>query len=275
MSALSAPSSPKEVHTLSTAILVVSVLSAIGAGWIILSFILFRPLRSFRHQLILGLAISDFWMAINFMSSAIVTIRGRDIGSEVEKPFCSFNGFMVQLFVAQTDYWVLAIAIYTYLILANHKHQSTWVQDHKLTIWVIPWFLSTLWASIGLAVVGYGDIGAWCWFVSDTVRLFVNFIPRWLIIIIMLALYTRLYFIIYKSHSRFMSFSEDAAESLPTSSVSASRNTPRLQFGVISNADKNGGRGGGGVQVTGRAPSVLKRVLVCNPPYLLLIIDVE
>jgi hypothetical protein len=49
-----------------------------------------------------GLAISDFWMAINFMSSAIMTVGGRDIGGEVEKPFCSFNGFMVQLFVAQS-----------------------------------------------------------------------------------------------------------------------------------------------------------------------------
>lgn len=159
------------------------------------------------------------------------------------------------------DYWVLSIAIYTYLILANHKQQSTWVEDHKLTVWAIPWFLSTLWAGIGLAVVGYGDIGAWCWFVSDTVRLFVNFIPRWLIIIIILALYTRLYFIIYKSHSRFMSFSEDADESLPTSSVSSNWNTPRLlQFGVESSADQNGKRGGGGVKISGRAPSVLKRV---------------
>lgn len=36
------------------------------------------------------------------MSSAIVTIRGGDIGGKVERPFCSFNGFMVQLFVAQS-----------------------------------------------------------------------------------------------------------------------------------------------------------------------------
>ena len=38
MSVLSAPTSLEEVHILSTAILVVSGLSAIGAGWIILSF---------------------------------------------------------------------------------------------------------------------------------------------------------------------------------------------------------------------------------------------
>jgi hypothetical protein len=38
MAVLSAPSNPVEIHILSTVILVVSVLSAIGAGWIILSF---------------------------------------------------------------------------------------------------------------------------------------------------------------------------------------------------------------------------------------------
>jgi hypothetical protein len=34
--------------------------------------------------------------------------------------------------------------------------------------------LSALWAAIGLGVTGYGDIGAWCWFTSDEVRLLVR-----------------------------------------------------------------------------------------------------
>jgi len=39
MAVLSAPSSPGEIQVLSTVIVVVSVLSALGAGWIILSFL--------------------------------------------------------------------------------------------------------------------------------------------------------------------------------------------------------------------------------------------
>ncbi|KAH6709241.1 G protein-coupled glucose receptor regulating Gpa2-domain-containing protein [Leptodontidium sp. MPI-SDFR-AT-0119] len=214
MAVLSAPSSPYEIWVLSVVIVVVSVLSALGAGWIILSFLLFKSLRTFRHQLILGLAISDFWMAINFLSSASINISGSNIGSPREKNFCSFNGFMIQVFVVQTDYWVLSIAICTYLILASHKTQSSWVQDHKLVIWIVPWFLSLLWAAIGLAVVGYGNIGAWCWFTSDRVRLLVNFLPRWLIIIVILALYIRLYFIIRKAHSRFMSFDDEGDDAI-------------------------------------------------------------
>lgn len=39
-----------------------------------------------------------------------------------------------------------------------------------------------------------------CWFTSDTTRLLVNFIQRWIIIVSILAIYVRLYFIIYKAH---------------------------------------------------------------------------
>lgn len=39
----------------------------------------------------------------------------------------------------------------------------------------------------------------------------VNFIPRWLIIIIVLALYVRLYRLIYKAHNHFMSFNDETS----------------------------------------------------------------
>ena len=126
------------------------------------------------------------------------------------------------------DYWVLVIAVCTFLILANYKHMSTWVQEHKIILWSLPWGLSALWAVLGLVLAGYNDIGACklnltilflymtdtligCWFTSDRVRLLVNFIPRWLIIITILALYARLYRLIYKAHNRFMSFNDETS----------------------------------------------------------------
>lgn len=138
-----------------------------------------------------GLAISDFWMAVNFMSSASMNLTGNNIGDKEEKHFCNFNGFMIQVFVVQSmlhtyllftpfdffiaDYWILTIAVCTYLILADHKHQSSWIQDHRIIIWILPWLLSILWAAIGLAVVGYGDIGA-CKFMNTTIldQLFIS-----------------------------------------------------------------------------------------------------
>ena len=221
------------------------------------------------------------------MSSSAVNLAGHNISKPSQKTFCSFNGFNIQVFVVQSrswslcfststdiqkaDYWVLSIAVCTYLILASHKNQSTWIQDHQALVWCIPWFLSILWAAVGLGVVGYGDIGAcgstlllpwhyvyWhikgCWFTSDRTRLLVNFIPRWIIIITILALYIRLYFIIHKAHSRFMSFDEDAVGSLQTGSS---------VMNISSSAEEDcEHRGQANPRHTriGRASPVLKRV---------------
>ncbi|KAH8893840.1 hypothetical protein GQ53DRAFT_100010 [Thozetella sp. PMI_491] len=204
--ALAAPTAAWQAKIQSTAILVVSMLSILGAGWIMISFACFKSLRTFRHQLILGLAVSDFVMALNFLASASVGASGHDLGDASLKGFCSFNGFMTQVFVIQTDYWVLLIAFCTYLILADHKRLSSWIQDRRLLLACLPWLFSILWAAIGLVVTGYGNIGAWCWFTSDEVRLLVNFVPRWLIILLMLSMYARLYYVLRKAHRRFASF---------------------------------------------------------------------
>ncbi|KAF2202701.1 hypothetical protein GQ43DRAFT_413143 [Delitschia confertaspora ATCC 74209] len=239
---LSAPHRLHEIRVLNEVIVAVSILSILGAGWIMLSFCLFKQVRTFRHQLILGLAISDFLMASNFLSSSAVNLSGHLISDPPQKKFCSFNGFMAQVFVIQTDYWVLMIAICTFFILASYKRQSTWIQKHRIILWSIPWGFSVLWATLGIALTGYGGIGAWCWFTSDRVRLLVNFLPRWLIIIAILALYVHLYRIIYKAHNGFMTFDQDGI--LPHSidpeleSVSSTRRIGRPSSNMILSSPK-------------------------------------
>ncbi|PNP76611.1 hypothetical protein FNYG_10030 [Fusarium nygamai] len=214
--ALAAPADRSEMVLQSIVILVVSILSILGAGWIILSFCVFKSLRSFRHQLILGLAASDFLMALNFLSSTAMNINGNEIGAPEHQTFCSFNGFMTQVFVIQTDYWVLTIALCTYVILAGYKSLSSWVQDQRIFLSCLPWALSLLWAGLGLKLAGYGDIGAWCWFTSDKVRLLANFVPRWVIITTILSMYARLYFILRKSHKSFISLGNSNSASEPS-----------------------------------------------------------
>ncbi|KAF4813917.1 G-protein coupled receptor 1 [Colletotrichum siamense] len=209
--ALSAPPSQDEVRLQSIVILVVSIVSILGAGWIMLSFWLFPNLRSFRHRLILGLAMSDLIMAINFLCSTALNVSGRPIGAPENATFCSYNGFMTQVFVIQTDYWVLTIAVCTYFILAGHKRQSTWIQNHEYLIWSLPWFFSTIWALIGLVKNAYRDIGAWCWFKSDRTRLLVNFVPRWVIIATMFVLYAYLYVVLYRAHNELSSVVDEVS----------------------------------------------------------------
>jgi len=205
--ALSFPSSPDQNTILNGVVLAVSLLSALGSGWMILSFALFAALRKCRHHLILGLAISDFCTAINFISSASLNLHGPSIGKV--PGFCGFNGFMIQNFVVQTDYWVLTIAVCTYFIIADHQAPSSWMQDHRRVVWAAVWTFPLIWAILGITLAGYGDTGAWCWFTGDRARLLVNFIPRWVIVITICGLYIRLYLVIRKSRSRFTTLDED------------------------------------------------------------------
>ncbi|KAI2994054.1 hypothetical protein CBS147346_10718 [Aspergillus niger] len=210
--ALSAPVEMESEEILSRIILVVSVASMIGSGWIIISFLFVPSLRTFRHQLILGavlhpdnaiwlplmssgLGISEFLAAGNVVISASVNTVGIEIWDPSLKAFCSFNGLMVQTFVVQADYWILSIAICTYLILMDYAHAASWVQNHRAAIWCMAWGLSILWGVLGLVVVGYGD----------RVRLFVNFIPRWTIILVIMGIYTRLCLLLYRSHKAISS----------------------------------------------------------------------
>lgn len=191
-------------------------------------------------KVVSGLAISDFWMAINFMGSTATQLAGRTL----EGASCSLNGFATQWFVVQSmyflkpreafankdiaDYWVLMVAVCTFFMLADFKVQSNWIQSHRWVIWGLPWGLSAVWAGMGLGLSGYGNIGACkscfesndsqltqtgCWFTKDGTRLLINFIPRWLIIVAILIIYTQLYFIIYRAHERFISMDEEASGS--------------------------------------------------------------
>ncbi|KAK0639571.1 hypothetical protein B0T16DRAFT_361173, partial [Cercophora newfieldiana] len=234
--ALAAPTEPSVIYIQSVVILVTSVLSLFGAAWMIASFFAFSNLRSFRHQLILGLAISDCAMAFNFLLSSSMNVGGRWIGAPEQKRFCSFNGYMTQVFVIQTDYWVLTIAVYTFFVLMDQKRWSSWLDSHSAFSWAVPWVLSVLWASIGLGVTGYGDIGAWCWFTSDQVRLLVRLLHPWTIIGIMFLMYARLYLVLFRAHRRLASL--EASDSVrPNGSgsrqlegnVSSANHTRRLK----------------------------------------------
>ncbi|KAK4102532.1 hypothetical protein N658DRAFT_340609 [Parathielavia hyrcaniae] len=241
--ALAAPTEPMVIHAQSAVILIVSILSVLGGAWMVASFFVFSNLRSFRHQLILGLAMSDSIMAVNFLLSSSLNVAGRWIGAPEQAGFCSFNGYMTQVFVIQTDYWVFVIAVYTYFVLTDQKRCSNWIQTHPIVPWVLPWILSVTWASIGLGITGYGDIGAWCWFTSDEVRLFVNFVPRWVIICIMFLMYARLYFLLFKAHRRLVSLDDSSSRNL---SGSGSRQLD--------------GSGSGGRAVAARHTRKLKRL---------------
>ncbi|KEZ41754.1 hypothetical protein SAPIO_CDS6729 [Scedosporium apiospermum] len=271
--ALAAPETESEIRIQSIVILTVSILSILGGGWIILSFACFKSMRSFRHYLILGLAISDCAMALNFLLSSSMNVSGRLIRHPDQAGFCSFNGFMTQVFVVQTDYWVLTIALCTYFILADFRRLSCYVQNQRWLLMALPWVFSIVWASLGLVLAGYGDIGAWCWFTSDKVRLLVNFVPRWVVIGAMLGMYSHLAFILCRAHGRFQFPPEYSSED-PTSSGSRTLYAamqPGPRSGVMNNTSSNGAGRQRKHQKTNLKLKMLARLMLMYPIVYMLI----
>jgi hypothetical protein len=101
------------------------------------------------------------------------------------------------------DYWILIIAVCTFFLLADHQVASEWITHRPWVVWVVAWIFPIIWASLALGIAGYTSSGAWCSLPSDKARLLVNFVPRWLIIIVILVLYLRLYFILRRAHQHF------------------------------------------------------------------------
>ena len=102
-----------------------------------------------------------------------------------------------------------------------------------------------------------------CWFTSDKVRLFVNFIPRWLIIITILTLYLRLSFLLRKAHERFISVSDETSRSVEMLSNTPGNVISRDEsFYLSSSTDgscEQGGRTTKRVKIGDQVP-VLKKV---------------
>ena len=78
-----------------------------------------------------------------------------------------------------------------------------WLPEHW-RLWVF--------SSTRCFYLNFANINGWnivCWFASDRTRLLVNFIPRWIIIFIIIALYLRLTYILLRIQKQLESTEED------------------------------------------------------------------
>ncbi|KAH8147060.1 uncharacterized protein LAJ45_08859 [Morchella importuna] len=178
---------------------VIALLSFLASLVIVLSCKFMRSMRYYRHKVLPGLATSDMLLSLNFLFSTAFQMSGRVINQQDHPKLCSTSGFLTQLFVVQTDYWALTIAINTWIMVGWGGKYAKFIRDSVGVIWAIPWLLSITCASVSLALVGYGDVGAWCWFQNDGMSLFINYIPRWTIVFVIMTIYISLFRYITKS----------------------------------------------------------------------------
>ncbi|KAK6539924.1 hypothetical protein TWF694_008759 [Orbilia ellipsospora] len=176
-----------------------SVLSIVGALYMIVGFFILPELRGFRHQLVLGLAFTDLFLAINFFIPSFSMLVGSKTTEPSNPNFCSPNGFLTQFFFAQVDVWQIVIAMVTLLMMSGPSTPLKWAREHVWALWLFPWLVSLIAAFFGFGIWDYADVGGFCWLGNIKVRLFFNYLPRWIIIFCSLLLYIHVYGIIIRA----------------------------------------------------------------------------
>ncbi|KAJ6256034.1 hypothetical protein Dda_9126 [Drechslerella dactyloides] len=173
-------------HHLAGVVLAGSVLSIIGSLYMIMGFI------------VVGLAISDLLLALSFFVPSVSMLLGDENSSPDSRNFCTVNGFFIQFFFLQIDLWQLTIAITTVVFLLWPCSTLDWARERIYVLWIIPWVASLAIGMIAYGVWGYHDLGTYCWLEPPMVRLFFNYIPRWVIIITCLITYGWIFWLIRK-----------------------------------------------------------------------------
>ncbi|KAI8868921.1 hypothetical protein GQ42DRAFT_124500, partial [Ramicandelaber brevisporus] len=165
-----------------------------GAVLIVFAYVKYRTRMPFglRNHLIICLLLADF---INSFNNTISGIKFVSTGSLHTGVRCTINGFVGQWTVQASDFFVLLMAIATYLSLTSSYRwacKHTWLQRHINLITTIPWIIGLTTAVIAQVATGYEPvIGNWCWIPVYPVayRWVLTLGPRMVIIGVIFILY--------------------------------------------------------------------------------------
>ncbi|CAG5174210.1 uncharacterized protein ALTATR162_LOCUS7747 [Alternaria atra] len=143
--------------------LVGSLLSCVATSCVLISYIVYADQqRSFRHALVLNLALAEFINSLNNSTSGIYAVANN--GSITAGPACSLNGWVGQWSVQAADFSILAIAIITLLTITRKTYMPNASLLSKVlicaSVWVVPTITST--TAAGLKELKPVS-GNWCW----------------------------------------------------------------------------------------------------------------
>ncbi|KAI9838738.1 MAG: hypothetical protein M1838_004538 [Thelocarpon superellum] len=172
-----------------------SLLSFIGAGFILICYALLPQKRHFRHALIINLAISDFINGLNnSVSGLYIVARHSDM---VDGPGCVANGFIGQLSVQATDCTILLIAGVTLLGLRNSLVIPDASTSAKIMLCCTTWILPIITSFTALGLKLYHPVnGNWCWIQQEPtyLRYVLTHMWRFFVIVASTGIYIYIYF---------------------------------------------------------------------------------
>ncbi|ODN80744.1 hypothetical protein L202_02901 [Cryptococcus amylolentus CBS 6039] len=150
-----------------------------------------------RVRLLMGMIISDLAIGLAILPSDIMFILNKKIATGTAG--CNALGFVLTTILFTQHLWTLAIAIATFLLLRHPLSRITMmVERYSWLIAPAIWSLSILHAGVWYAKVGFVNTGTLCYYGTkshspDLDRNLCQFLPRALVFILIIILYSRLF----------------------------------------------------------------------------------
>ncbi|KAB2572072.1 hypothetical protein DBV05_g9303 [Lasiodiplodia theobromae] len=147
---------------IATITLVGSLLSFAATCCVLASYVVYhKQQRSFRHALVLNLALAEFINSLNNSISGIVYVKSHKLSPS---PVCTLNGWVGQLSVQAADFSILAIALVTVLTITRKTYMPNASLGRKvmicMSVWIVPLITSTIATGLQTMVPVSGN---WCW----------------------------------------------------------------------------------------------------------------
>ncbi|KAL3421102.1 plasma membrane g protein coupled receptor that interacts with the heterotrimeric g protein a [Phlyctema vagabunda] len=158
---------------------------------------LLRIKRTFRHDLILLLVITDILKCLAYMALPIAAWAGMGVGSHSK--YCQVSGFLMAATVEATDFVIVLIAVQTALLVFRQYRDPGFggLFQHRYILYVAWIVIPCAMASIAFVnnKDAYVSMGPFCYLPIRPVwyRLTMAFIPRSLVFLSILGIYSAIY----------------------------------------------------------------------------------
>ena len=100
-----------------------SCLSMTGSALIILTFVIWRDIRTVARAIVVFLAIADFFTAAGYVFGATVSLLNERnyFDGNLYKYLCESQSFMTTMFPISSFLWTIHLAVYLYVAIVNAK----------------------------------------------------------------------------------------------------------------------------------------------------------
>lgn len=208
---------------------------SIVAGALMMYWFLKLKRRSFRHQLVMLLIISDFFKAVCEVVYPAATIAS---GSTASGPLCTTTGFFATTFVNATDFAVLVIAIHTAVCIFRPSQGGLGAEEAGLYRWRYQVYVCWALYSVTLASLAflntntaYTSSVSWCFLPIRPFywRISLSWGPRYAILLFIFILYLTIFIYVKRKFNSFRQMFATSVLDVDSSSL----DTSETDFGVV------------------------------------------